>query len=66
MVVNKKNSQADHPLMECEFVFTTRSVKVAYNGTCYEALEQLFKCGKCTQDEIANIMEIKERDLRAA
>lgn len=66
MVVNKKSSQAGHPLMECEFVFENRSVKVAYNGNCYEALEQLFRVGRCTKEEIANILEIREKDLRAA
>ena len=58
------SSQDSIPLTKCEFVFTDRTITVAYQGSCDEALTQLYKSGKCTQDDIANIQEIKEWDLR--
>lgn len=60
------NSQAGFPFNQCEFVFVDRSVTVAYAGTCGQALDQLYKCGRCTKEEIANIVEIRERNLRRA
>ena len=58
------SSQSDIPLNKCQFIFEGRSVTVAYQGTCDQALVQLYKSGRCTQEEIANILEIKEWDLR--
>lgn len=58
------NSQSEFPLNECTFVFESRTVRVSYAGPCMEALDQYYKAGRCTQEEIANILEIKERDLR--
>lgn len=60
------NSQKDYPLNECTFVFENRTVKVAYAGSCIEALEQYHRIGRCSQEEIANILEIKEKNLREA
>lgn len=60
------DSQRGIPLNECQFVFESRTVTVAYQGTCKEALEQLYKSKRCTEEEISNIVEIKEKDLRKA
>lgn len=63
---NFGDSQAGFPLNECTFVFENRIVRVAYAGSCMEALDQYYKAGRCTQEEVANILEIKEKNLREA
>jgi hypothetical protein len=60
------NSQAGFPFNKCEIVFQDRIVTVAYAGPCSEALDQLYKCGRCTEEEIANMIEMREIDLRRA
>lgn len=60
------NSQDKFPLNECTFEFPTRTVRVAYAGPCTVALDQYYKAGRCTKEEIENISEIKEKNLREA
>jgi hypothetical protein len=60
------NSQSEFPFNECTFVFENRIARVAYAGPCTVALEQYYKNGYCTQEEVANILEIKEKNLREA
>jgi hypothetical protein len=59
-----RDTQSDFPLNECEFVFENRTVRLAYQGSCTEALDQYFKAGRCTEDEVANVLTIKEKNLR--
>jgi hypothetical protein len=66
MVAKFGNSQEAFPFNQCTFVFKDRTVRVAYAGTCVQALDQYYKSGLCTQDEVANILEIKEKNLRKA
>ena len=64
MAAKFRDTQSDFPLNECEFVFEDRTIRVAYQGSCTEALDQLYKAGRCTQEEVANILTMKEKNLR--
>lgn len=58
------DSQKDVPLNQCEFKFSGRTVTVAYQGSCVDALRQLHKSGRCSEEEVANVVEIKEKSIR--